>query len=145
MIKSVISLKHEDLETAAAIKAFIEKHYTEHFSYDDLVRKFGMNKFKLKFAFREVANDNVYEHVTKVRIEHGKELLEQTDKTIREIACRVGLDKSNFIIQFKKITGRTPAEWRKDPDAAAETALINHYEQNTESLPAYTKSLPFAS
>ena len=134
MIKSVISLKNEDLETAAAIKAFIEKHYTEHFSYDDLVRKFGMNKFKLKFAFREVANDNVYEHVTKVRIEHGKELLEQTNKTIREIACRVGLDKSNFIIQFKKITGKTPAEWRKDPAV-----------ENTESLPAYTKSLPFAS
>src|SRR5436190_18116058 len=141
MIKSAISLKNEDLETAAAIKAFIEKHYTEHYSYDDLVNKFGMNKFKLKFAFREVASDNVYEHVTKVRIEHGKELLQQTNKTIREIACRVGLDKSNFIIQFKKITGKTPAEWRKDPETSQSVTNVI----NTESLPAYTKSLPFAS
>jgi YesN/AraC family two-component response regulator len=139
MVTSVISVKQEDLEKAIAIKSFLEKHFSEHYSYDDIIRKFGMNKCKLKVAFRAIANANVYEHVTKVRIEHGKELLELTNKTICEIARKVGLDKSNFIIQFKRLTGKTPSEWRNDP----EMSQLVTTEINTESLPAYTKSLPF--
>lgn len=104
-----------DLEKAREVKAFLEKHYREHYSYDDLVNKFGLNKFKLKQAFKIVAGDNVHEFVTKVRIEHAKVYLENTDLTNRDIAARVGIDKSNFYIQFKKKTGKTPDEWRKDP------------------------------
>ncbi len=104
-----------DLEKAREIKAFLEKNYWEHYSYDDLVLKFGMNKFKLKTAFKAVAHDNVYEHVTKVRITHAIDFLERTDLSIRHIASKVGLDKSNLNIQFKKLTGKTPKEWRKNP------------------------------
>lgn len=115
MIQSVISVKNEDLEKAREIKAFLEKNYNVHHSYDNLVRKFGINKLKLKTAFKALTKCNVHEFVTKIRIENAKVLLENTDKTIREIAKKVGLDKSNFIIQFKHCTGKTPTEWRKNP------------------------------
>jgi len=105
-------LKNEDLAKALEIKQFLEKHYQEHHDYDYLVHKFGMNKFKLKVAFKAVSNDNVHSYITKLRIERAKELLESTDKTIGCIADKVGLDKSNFNIQFKKLTGKTPSEWR---------------------------------
>ena len=107
-------LKHEDLATAFEIKQFLEKHYQEHYDYDYLVHKFGMNKFKLKVAFKAVSNDNVHSYITKLRIERAKELLESTDKTVGFIADKVGLDKSNFNIQFKKLTGKTPSEWRNN-------------------------------
>jgi two-component system response regulator YesN len=105
-------LKNEDLAKAIEIKQFLEKHYQEHYDYDYLVHKFGMNKFKLKQAFKAVSNDNVHSYITKLRIERAKELLESTDRTICFIADKVGLDKSNFNIQFKKLTGKTPSEWR---------------------------------
>jgi AraC-like DNA-binding protein len=107
-------LKNEDLAKAIEIKQFLEKHYQEHYDYDYLVHKFGMNKFKLKVAFKAVSNDNVHSYITKLRIERAKELLESTDRTIESIADKVGLDKSNFNIQFKKLTGKTPSEWRND-------------------------------
>ncbi|MCS3800887.1 helix-turn-helix domain-containing protein [Niastella sp. OAS944] len=105
-------LKNEDLNKALEIKQFLETHYQEHYDYDYLVHKFGMNKFKLKFAFKAVSNDNVHSYITKLRIEKAKEMLESTDRTIGFIADKVGLDKSNFYIQFKKLTGQTPSEWR---------------------------------
>jgi two-component system response regulator YesN len=105
-------LKNEDLAKAIEIKQFLEKHYQEHYDYDYLVHKFGMNKFKLKQAFKAVSNDNVHSYITKLRVERAKELLESTDRTICFIADKVGLDKSNFNIQFKKLTGKTPSEWR---------------------------------
>ena len=115
MIQSVISLKNEDLEKARGIKTFLEKNYPIHHSYDDLVRRFGINKLKLKKAFKAVTNENIHEYLTKVRIENAKMLLENTDRTIKDIAKKVGLDKSNLIKQFKKATGKTPTEWRNNP------------------------------
>lgn len=105
-------LKNEDLAKAIEIKQFLEKHYQEHYDYDYLVHKFGMNKFKLKVAFKAVSNYNVHSYITKIRIERAKELLETTDRTVEFIADKVGLVKSNFNTQFKKLTGKTPSEWR---------------------------------
>jgi YesN/AraC family two-component response regulator len=107
-------LKNEDLAKAIEIKQFLEKHYQEHYDYDYLVHKFGMNKFKLKVAFKAVSNDNVHSYITKLRVERAKELLESTDRTVGFIADKVGLDKSNLNIQFKKLTGKTPSEWRNN-------------------------------
>lgn len=109
-----MQLKNEDLATVLEIKAFLEKNYQDHFDYEFIVQKFRMNKFKLKLAFKAVTNDNIHSFVTKIRIEHAKDLLERTDHTIGFIAYKVGLDKSNLNIQFKKRTGKTPSQWRKN-------------------------------
>ncbi|OQP61789.1 hypothetical protein A3860_31510 [Niastella vici] len=113
---SVIPLKDKDLETAREIKAFLDKTYSVHHSCDDLVKKFGMNKLKLKTAFKAVSNTSLHEYVTRVRIENAKVLLENTNRTIADIAKKVGLHKTNFIKQFKHYTGKTPTEWRNNPD-----------------------------
>ena len=107
-------LKNEDLAKALEIKQFLEKHYQDHHDYDYLVHKFGINKFKLKVAFKAVTNDNVHSYITKLRVERAKEMLESTDRTVGFIADKVGLDKSNLNIQFKKLTGKTPSEWRNN-------------------------------
>lgn len=107
-------LKYEDLEKAREIKAFLEKNYSRNFSYDDLVRKFNINKLKLYKAFKVVTKDNVHEFVTKLRVEEAKTLLETSSRTIEDIASKVGVDKSNLNIHFKRITGMTPSDWRKN-------------------------------
>jgi AraC-like DNA-binding protein len=108
-------LKNDDLDKAREVKIFLEKNYQEHYDYTFLTKKFAINKFKLKLAFKAVANDNVHVYITKVRIEKAKHLLDHTDYTVGLIAVKVGLDKSNFNLQFKKLTGLTPTEWRKRP------------------------------
>jgi len=113
-----MQLKHEDIEKALLIKAFLEKHYQESYDYAFLTKKFAMNKFKLKQAFKHVTSDNIHSYITKLRINYAKKLLETTDLTIGQIVVNVGIDKSNFNLQFKKLTGKTPSQWRKhtNPD-----------------------------
>lgn len=108
-----MQIKNEDIEKALLIKAFLEKHYQESYDYAFLTKKFAMNKFKLKLAFKYVTSDNIHSYITKLRINYAKKLLETSDLPIGQIVVNVGLDKSNFNIQFKKITGKTPSQWRK--------------------------------
>lgn len=110
-----MQLKNGDLTRAREVKSFLEKNYQEHYDYNYLAKKFGINKFKLKLSFKEVAGDNVHVYVTKFRIEKAKQLLEKTDYNISLIAGQIGLDKSNLNLQFKKHTGKTPSAWRKNP------------------------------
>lgn len=116
-------LKHRDFEKAQAIKVFIEEHYREHYTYEDLAQLFEISKSKLQLAFRAVINDNVYEYVTRVRVEHAKRLLKDTDQTVSEVAMSVGIDRSNLSYQFKKITGQTPAQYRNSVSGEYTSAL----------------------
>jgi len=50
--------------------------------------------------------------------------LENTYLTVNEIADKIGLHKSNFARQFKKLTGKTPLEWRKNP--GERKPAVNH-------------------
>jgi YesN/AraC family two-component response regulator len=107
-------LKKEDLAKANEIKIFLEKNYCESFDYDFLSKKYAINKLKLKLAFKSVVGDNIHSFINKLKIDRAKKLLEATDLNIGLIAVKIGLDKSNFNIQFRKITGKTPSQWRKE-------------------------------
>lgn len=117
-----------DLQTAREIMIFLEKNYRDHYDYDCLSKKFGINKRKLKSAFKEVAKDNIHVFITKVRIEHAMHLLKKSALTIEYIASKVGLEKSNLTIQFKKYTGQTPAQWRGNP--CQEIMVLRHDAEN---------------
>ncbi|OQP62014.1 hypothetical protein A3860_30485 [Niastella vici] len=110
-----MQLKELDLQTAREIKAFLEKNYRDHYDYDSLCQKFGINKRKLKLAFKEVTKENIHAFISKIRIQRAMYLLKTSDMTIENIASKVGLEKSNLNIQFKKYTGDTPARWRRNP------------------------------
>ena len=58
---------------------------------------------------------SVYEYLTNYRITKAKELLlMRRDRKIQEIAHDVGYtDSSHFIVMFKKLTGMTPAQFRR--------------------------------
>jgi AraC-like DNA-binding protein len=120
-----MQLKKEDLEKAKEIRAFLEANYQQHYGYQYLVKKFAMNTNKLKLAFAAVTHDTIHAYVTRVRIEHAKKLLVTTNLNIESIAESVGLYKSNFNIQFKKATGKTPSRWRKDPPKNFENGLLS--------------------
>jgi YesN/AraC family two-component response regulator len=107
-----MQLRSDDLQKAHLVKALIDKEYYKQYTYEDLVYLYGTNKFKLKFAFRAIVNDSIYEYHTKVRIERAKELLETSELSVEQIARKIGIDKSNLCKQFKRLTGKTPTEWR---------------------------------
>ena len=126
-----MQLNKEDLEKAKEIQEFLEANYQQRYGYQYLVKKFAVNRNKLKLAFATVTNDTIHAYLTKVRIEHAKKLLETTNLNIESIAESVGLDRSNFNIQFKKATGQTPSGWRNDPPQTIEPDCFYFVQKRT--------------
>jgi len=109
-----MSIKKQDLDKALIIKAIIEKEYYKHFTVADLVQVVGSNKKTLNAAFRYLTGESIIMFQRKIRIEIAKDLLVETDDCIERIATRVGLTMRNLEKQFKKLTQKTPREWRAE-------------------------------
>lgn len=124
-----MKLKKADLKKAKEIKTFLEENYQENHDYNSLSNRFGLNFFKLKYAFKTVTNYNIHAFLIKLKIERAKELLENTDETIDHIAAQVGLNRSNLFIQFKKLTGQTPSQWRNTNNLTQGTGHFLHHKK----------------
>lgn len=76
----------------------------------------------LKFSYRTLVRRLTQEETTfrqlldEVSISYAIELIEHSSKPISEIAERLGFSNSaNFARTFKRITGKTPSEYRQSP------------------------------
>ena len=127
-----IHQKNKDLEKAKEIKTFLENNYQENYDYVFLAKKFGMNTNSLSTAFRALTNSSIHEYLIKIRIERAKKLLQTTDLNIMYIAARVGIDKSNLNIHFKKLTGLTPLRWRKNAILNPQVNYHDSFRQTEE-------------
>jgi AraC-like DNA-binding protein len=111
-----MKIQEKDLASAIEIKSLIEKNYSKHYTYDDLAHIGGTNKSTFQIAFKAVTKKNPYEFLTAIRMQNAMDLLTNSHASIKQVAGKVGLDKSNFSKQFKKFTGKTPTAWKKEQE-----------------------------
>ena len=84
----------------------------------DIARKIGTSKQKLTYVINNVMGTNFYGIINKYRVLEAKELLKRPENqnyNIDAISQMVGFQsKSSFNGCFRKITGLTPSEFRKN-------------------------------
>lgn len=99
-----------------SMKQMIEENYADpNFSLSYVGDQFGLSGGYLSRLFKETFGVRFVEYVTDVRTERAKQLLAETDDAIQDIAAAVGYTNSlTFIRVFKKQTGITPGQYRKD-------------------------------
>jgi YesN/AraC family two-component response regulator len=72
-----------------------------------------MSPVYLGKIFRDACHCSIAEHITTVRLERTRELLELTSCTVKEIACEVGIDRARFLFaKFRERYGATPTAYR---------------------------------
>lgn len=99
----------------AAALSYIQEHFSQSITIDDMIRDIPISKYHFIRLFRREMGVTPYSYLTNYRINRSKILLRSTQKTIADIAEACGfLDTSNFITQFKKHTGVRPTHYRKD-------------------------------
>lgn len=100
----------------APVIKIIENHYDSRLTAEELSQLVYVSPQYLSRLFKRFLGYSVYEYLTMYRITKAKELLlTQWHLSVQEIAIRVGFqDVSHFIVMFKKITGNTPLEFRKN-------------------------------
>lgn len=97
----------------ALIDDYIYGHISDNISIDDLAKVLGMNKFHFLNEFKKVMNITPYQYLISKRVEKAKDLLQNTDRTLVDIALDLGFnDSSHFTRTFKKYTHQTPRHYK---------------------------------
>jgi transcriptional regulator GlxA family with amidase domain len=105
--------QHTD-ELVKRIQLYIEKHYAEKLSVDQLCSMFAINRRNFDRRFLKATSNTALEYIQRTRAEVAKRNLETSRKTITEIMYEVGYtDTKAFREMFKKITGLSPAEYKE--------------------------------
>ncbi len=103
---------HADDEVKSA-QEFIEKHYQDKISIDQLADMFAVGKRSFERRFKKATSNSVAEYIHRVKIEAAKKELEVGAKNVNEIMYEVGYsDNKNFRTLFKKFTGLSPMAYR---------------------------------
>lgn len=93
---------------------YIDQHLKDELTLKDVASHVHLNPSYFSVLFKEQANLNFSEYVTRRRIQRAKELLVSTNLPINEIAEEVGYKTSKYFIKiFKEIEGITPSTYRK--------------------------------
>lgn len=103
---------HTDEEIKKA-QNFIERHFHERITTDELSNKFAISRRNFERRFKKATNNTVNEYVQRVKIEAAKKYFESSRKNITEVMFDVGYsDTKSFRGIFKKLTGMTPLDYR---------------------------------
>ncbi|MCI8386968.1 MAG: AraC family transcriptional regulator [Clostridiales bacterium] len=105
--------KRANLSALDAVMDYINQNLALPLSLDELARQANMSRAYFSTTFRRLNGISPWEYIMVKRIETAISLLEHTNDTIIEIACKCGFNNTaNFNRAFKKITNRTPSSYR---------------------------------
>lgn len=95
-------------------KAYIDAHYTEDISIEELGNRNGKSANYISHIFKKETGIPIVSYINKLRIEEACNLLRNTDLTVYEIARVVGFKNHNYFAKiFKQFSDVTPLEYRK--------------------------------
>lgn len=98
---------------AERILDYIEIHYTEDISLQDMAEVMNYSEAYFCKLFKQYFNKSFVAYMTDFRIKRAKELLENVLINIKDVGTEVGYKDSNYFAKvFKRATGMTPSEYR---------------------------------
>lgn len=109
------SIKYEHVKHLESSMNYILTHLEEDLQLDDLAREANMSRSYYSTMFKKLNGISVWNYIINQRIAKAQYMLEQSLVPIIEISEKCGFNNlSNFNRAFKKITGKTPHEYRKE-------------------------------
>ncbi len=94
--------------------SFIRRHFRENIQVGDLLGIVPLSRRALETRFKQVLNQSPHQAIMRMRIEHMKKRLAESDDKLCTISEEMGCAHSEYLsVFFKKETGITPSEYRK--------------------------------
>ncbi|MDD4080637.1 MAG: PocR ligand-binding domain-containing protein [Eubacteriales bacterium] len=100
---------------ARRLELYLAEHYTEPLSLAGLSRALNLSPSRLcALASSLGPGTTIGKIITSHRVNTARHLLQQTSRSVREIATMVGITDYNYFTKvFKKATGSTPTAFRE--------------------------------
>ncbi|MGW1455890.1 GlxA family transcriptional regulator [Salegentibacter agarivorans] len=103
---------HED-QTVKKVQEYIEAHFPEKITVDNLANKFALSRRSLERRFKKATDNTISRYTQRVKVEAAKRSLETSRENVGEVMFEVGYsDEKAFRNTFKKITGISPVQYR---------------------------------
>ena len=96
------------------VRRYIDNHFKENLTLDQLAGMVHINKYYLSHAFRREFGDSPISYLISRRIQESRFLLVETDHTLSQIAQILGFSSLSYFSQsFRRLEGVSPMEYRK--------------------------------
>ena len=94
--------------------SYIQQNFTGKISLREFGEQFHLSEKYISRYFKEHFHITLSQYVAYLRLEYAKQLLQDTDISVTEVAMRSGYQNiSYFIRSFKKTYGVSPLKYRK--------------------------------
>ncbi|TXK85177.1 response regulator [Paenibacillus sp. N3.4] len=114
LINNFIQIEEVETNLLLSMKQYIRKHAHEDLSLEKIAATVNRNPFYVSKLFKEHVGMNYIDFLTEFRIETAKQLMQETDKSLKEITFEVGYNDPNYFSRvFKKLVGHSPTDYRK--------------------------------
>lgn len=95
-------------------KAYINSNIFKKLKADEVAAHVNLSENYFTVYFKEKTHENFSNYIVNLKIEHAKNILKSSHKSISEISFLLGYeDYRSFNRVFKKITGKKPSEFRQ--------------------------------
>jgi Response regulator containing CheY-like receiver domain and AraC-type DNA-binding domain len=93
---------------------YIGENFSKDLSLEEVSRFVDISPYYFSKLFKKEAGENFIEYLTRARIKNARDLLNETEKSIKEVCVLSGYRDPNYFSRiFKKVEGVTPSEYRE--------------------------------
>lgn len=111
--------RHED-RVIAGVQAWIADNYAQSNPVAQMAKHSGLHDRTFKRRFRQATGYTPIDYVHGLRVEEAKHMLEMSSLSVEALAAEIGYaDPAHFSRLFRRLTGITPAQWRRRYGAEA--------------------------
>ena len=114
--KRTDNVRNSDEQTTIKyLKEYVENNYIYDISMQEAAEEMGYSDAYFSKLFKQYFNQNFTAYLTEYRIKKAKELLSNTNHSIKDISRMVGYTDSNYFAKiFKRLVGEIPTKYREN-------------------------------
>ena len=114
--KRTDNVRNSDEQTTIKyLKEYVENNYIYDISMQEAAEEMGYSDAYFSKLFKQYFNQNFTAYLTEYRIKKAKELLSNTNHSIKDISRMVGSTDSNYFAKiFKRLVGEIPSKYREN-------------------------------
>lgn len=104
-----------DSERVGRARAIMQQHLDSGIDVRTIAEEIGLGYSRLLEIFRQYTGLTPYQYFLQLRMHRAKELLQEPRLSVKEVAAHMHFENQYYFSRlFKKKTGLTPSEWRRN-------------------------------